>query len=188
VKIVSSLGFIIYSVYPCKNCFYIFKVYFMKLAFCLFRYYPHGGLERDFMKIALECYKRGHSIDVYTISWDAHLPKEFNVIQIPVTGMSNHARCNSFISSVLPRLKAGEYDLIMGFNQMPGLDVYFAADVCFRASARRKHNSWYQLTPRYRSYAKNEQAVFAADNNTKILLLVEPEKKKKIVFIYCRRV
>ena len=27
----------------------------MQLAFCLYKYFPHGGLQRDFMRIALAC-------------------------------------------------------------------------------------------------------------------------------------
>ncbi len=28
----------------------------------LYKYFPFGGLQRDFMRIALECQKRGHQI------------------------------------------------------------------------------------------------------------------------------
>ena len=40
------------------------------LAFCLFKYFPHGGLQRDMLRIALACQLRGYSIDVYTTSWE----------------------------------------------------------------------------------------------------------------------
>ena len=39
----------------------------MQLAFVLYKYFPFGGLQRDFMRIALECQKRGHQIRVYTM-------------------------------------------------------------------------------------------------------------------------
>ena len=38
----------------------------MKLAFALFKYFPYGGLERDFLRIAKECQSRGHEIFVYS--------------------------------------------------------------------------------------------------------------------------
>jgi len=40
----------------------------MQLAFVLFKYFPFGGLQRDFLKIALECQKRGAKIKVFCIS------------------------------------------------------------------------------------------------------------------------
>ena len=45
----------------------------MQLAFVLYKYFPFGGLQRDFMRIALECQQRGHKIRVYTLIWDCLL-------------------------------------------------------------------------------------------------------------------
>ena len=42
----------------------------MQLAFVLYKYFPFGGLQRDFMRIALECQQRGHQIRVYTMIWE----------------------------------------------------------------------------------------------------------------------
>ncbi len=42
----------------------------MTLAFILYKYFPFGGLQRDFMRIALECQRRGHDIRVYTLIWE----------------------------------------------------------------------------------------------------------------------
>jgi CBS domain-containing protein len=35
----------------------------MKFAFCLYKYFPFGGQQRDFLKIAKTCTKRGHHVD-----------------------------------------------------------------------------------------------------------------------------
>ena len=51
----------------------------MRLAFCLFKYFPYGGLARDFLRIAQLCQQQGHSIDVYTMEWRGDIPKGFNV-------------------------------------------------------------------------------------------------------------
>ncbi|MFB0970171.1 MAG: glycosyltransferase family 1 protein, partial [Pseudomonadales bacterium] len=40
----------------------------MQLAFCLYKYFPYGGLQRDFMRIALDCQDKGHKIRVYTLA------------------------------------------------------------------------------------------------------------------------
>ena len=42
----------------------------MQLAFVLYKYFPFGGLQRDFMRIALKCQARGHAIRVYTPIWE----------------------------------------------------------------------------------------------------------------------
>ena len=41
----------------------------MKVALCLFKYFPYGGLQRDFLRIAKELKARGHEIRVYVQSW-----------------------------------------------------------------------------------------------------------------------
>ena len=43
-------------------------------------------------------------------------------------GFSNHARARSFAAAVRRFAAAEKFDLIFGFNRMPGLDFYFAAD------------------------------------------------------------
>ena len=49
----------------------------LNLAFCLFKYFPFGGLQVDFMQISKICLDRGHKVDVYTISWNGEKPEGF---------------------------------------------------------------------------------------------------------------
>ena len=56
----------------------------MQLAFVLYKYFPFGGLQRDFMRIALECQARGHAIRVYTPIWEGENPGGFDVRVAPV--------------------------------------------------------------------------------------------------------
>jgi UDP-glucose:(heptosyl)LPS alpha-1,3-glucosyltransferase len=149
----------------------------MQIAFCLFRYYPFGGLERDFLRIAKECLRRGFAVDVLTMKWEGAVPSGMKVTTIAVDGLSNHARCRSFARQLPTYLMQKKYDCVIGFNRLPGLDLYFAADVCYVASAKQKHGPWYRLTPRYHTYAALEKAVFSPQASTKILLLCQAEKK-----------
>ena len=64
----------------------------MQLAFVLYKYFPFGGLQRDFMRIALECQKRGHQIRVYTLIWEGDIPPGFEVLVAPVKALFNHRR------------------------------------------------------------------------------------------------
>lgn len=143
----------------------------MKLAFCLFKYFPFGGLQRDFMRIAKECIRRGHSVDVYTMRWEGELDPQLSIHIFPPTGWQNHGRIFKFIQQIKKDLTHKKYDRIIGFNKMSGLDIYFASDTCYQAKARRLHGAWYRLTKRYRQYVAYEKAVFAAHAKTKILLL-----------------
>jgi UDP-glucose:(heptosyl)LPS alpha-1,3-glucosyltransferase len=152
----------------------------MKLAFCLFNYFPFGGLQRDFLRIAKECVRRGHQVDVFTMAWEGEREPALSIHIISVTGMQNHVRAQQFVRQI--QLQLNNYDKVIGFNKMPLLDVYYAADVCYQAKARRQHGAWYRLTPRYKHYVAYEKAVFAIDAKTKILLLSKAQQAEFIYF------
>lgn len=143
----------------------------MRLAFCLFKYFPFGGLQRDFLRIAKACVARGHIVDVYTMSWDGEYEPGLAIRTLPAKGFSNHARRQDFVCQIQPYLAQGHYALIIGFNKMPGLDVYYAADTCYQAKARQQRSWWYRLTSRYRHTVAYEKAVFEPESNAEILLL-----------------
>jgi UDP-glucose:(heptosyl)LPS alpha-1,3-glucosyltransferase len=146
-----------------------------KLAFCLFKYFPFGGLQRDFMQIANVCLTRGHQVDVYSSSWKGKIPDGLKVSIISASGFTNHRRCESFAKRLNESLSTGNYNAVVGFNKMPGLDVYFAADTCFAAKALTR-SFWYRLTPRCRSYLHLERAVFNRGSKTEVLLISENER------------
>lgn len=146
-----------------------------KFAFCLFKYFPFGGLQQDFLRIAKVCLARGHQVDVYTCSWEGEMPDGLHVSIIPVWRLTNHRRDESFAKKLSKYLAAKYYDAVVGFNKMPGLDVYYAADTCYALKARTK-SFWYRLTGRCRSYLRLERAVFDKQSKTEILLISEQEK------------
>lgn len=148
----------------------------MKLAFCLYRYFPFGGLQRDFLRIARACLERGHEVDVYTGAWEGEPEPGLRVEQLPVSGWQNHTRCRSFSQQLEKRLKQQNYDLIVGFNKMPGLDVYYAADVCYQARIKKLKPFWYQWLPRYRQYLSDERQVFSLQAKTKVLVLASIQR------------
>ncbi|MBW2616796.1 MAG: glycosyltransferase, partial [Deltaproteobacteria bacterium] len=147
-----------------------------KFAFCLFEYVPFGGMQRDLLRIVEVCRVRGHRVDVFARYWQGDLPDGLNVSILPGRGFTNHRRCESFAKRLKEFLAQMNYDVIVGFNKMPGLDVYFEADACFAAKARER-SSWYRLTGRCRSYLRLERAVFNNRSKTQILLLSKQEKQ-----------
>src|SRR5436190_1241534 len=149
----------------------------MKLAFCLYKYFPFGGLQRDFLRIARVCYERGHEVHVYTMQWEGEEEPGFHIHIIQAKGWQNHTRSRDFIKQVQQQIRQEKYDRVIGFNKMPGLDVYYAADVCFRARAQAKHGRWYRLLPRYRFLYAGERAVFAKGSATRILLIAPQQQQ-----------
>jgi UDP-glucose:(heptosyl)LPS alpha-1,3-glucosyltransferase len=140
------------------------------LAFSLLRYFPHGGLQRDFLRIARACARRGFAIRVYTLAWQGERPADFDVIVVPVHRLTNHWRAAHFATWLAEALAHNPVALHIGFNKMPGLDVYYAADACFAAKSRER-TRLHRFTPRHRVFARLERAVFAPDAATRILLI-----------------
>ena len=143
----------------------------MKLAFCLYKYFPFGGLQRDFLRIARACQARGHSIRVYVLDWEGEVPSDFEVVHVPVRAWSNVRRYEKFTRWVRLHLVRRPVDRVIGFNKMPGLDVYFAADPCYEEKARTLRNPLYRFFSRYRHFTAYERAVFAPESRTEILMI-----------------
>lgn len=143
----------------------------MKFAFCLYRYFPFGGLQRDFLRIAKACIARGHSVDVFTMKWEGPLDPTVPVHLIPVSGWQNHVKCRRFIKKLPTYLDQKRYDAIVGFNKMPNLTIYFAADICYQSKLMQKQYKWYPLLPRHREFMRWERTVFSRQSKTHILSL-----------------
>jgi UDP-glucose:(heptosyl)LPS alpha-1,3-glucosyltransferase len=150
----------------------------MKFAFCLFKYYPYGGLSRDCVRIARLCQERGHSVDIFTMHWEGEQPAGVNVICVPVRGLTNHWRCYSFVTNLVNKMKIQDYAAIIGFNRMPGLDIYYVGDVCYEWAVEQKHGFFYRFSPRYKIYSAFEKAVFSPQAKTQIMYRSEMLKQQ----------
>ena len=148
----------------------------MQLAFVLYKYFPFGGLQRDFMRIALECQRRGHAIRVYTMIWEGDIPEGFEVLIAPVKALFNHRRNEKFTAWVEADLARRPVDRVIGFNKMPGLDVYYAADPCFEDKAQTLRNGLYRRWGRYKHFSDYERAVFAPESKTSVLMISEVQQ------------
>lgn len=147
----------------------------MRLAFALFKYSPYGGLQRDFMAVARRCQQRGHSVRVYSWSWDGELPAGFERVAVPVSALSNHRRQQQFAEFVQQHLAANPVDCVVGYNRLPGLDLYFAADNCYAAKSAGR-GALHRLSPRYRHFSAFERAVFDPAAHTRILTIAPRQR------------
>ncbi|MCV9879045.1 glycosyltransferase family 4 protein [Brenneria izbisi] len=143
----------------------------MNIAICLYKYFPFGGLQRDFFSISQACIKQGHHVRVYVSSWQGEKPNNLEIIHVPVSGMSNHLRNQRYAEWVQRHLQHNPVNCVVGFNKMPGLDFYYAADVCYAEKVAQEKGFFYRLTPRYKHYALFEKAVFERNSHTKMLML-----------------
>jgi len=148
----------------------------MKLAFVLYKYFPYGGLQRDMLRIAMACLEDGQTVRVYTMAWEGDVPEGIDVVRIEGRGMSSHARNRAFSRELRSRLRRDPPDLVVGFNKMPDLDVYYAADGCLREKLFTERGRLSRLAPRYRHFLNYERAVFAPGSATEILM-ISPRQK-----------
>lgn len=145
----------------------------MIVAFCLYKYFPFGGLQRDFMRIAQAVASRGNRVRVYTQHWEGECPDSFELVIVPVKSRTNHGRNAEYYAWVQNHLLSHPVDRVVGFNKMPGLDVYYAADVCYAEKVAREKGFFYRLTSRYRHYAAFERETFEQGKPTQLLMLTD---------------
>lgn len=143
----------------------------MNLAFLLFKYFPYGGLQRDFLRIMQECRRRGHAATVYVLSWDGPIPEGVDVRIVPARARSNHRRVQQYFRWVDAALSAEPDTVRVGFNKMPGLDFYYAADACYKEKSLTQRGFLYRTGARYRLYERFERAVFSEDSKTELLMI-----------------
>ena len=109
-----------------------------KIAIFLYKYFPYGGLQKDFMGVTKELLSRGHDVRIYTRSWQGNVPQGFNVITTGERGFSNYSKNKKYIDFAFKHIEKDSPDILLGFNKMPGLDLYFASDTCFAKQAKKK--------------------------------------------------
>jgi UDP-glucose:(heptosyl)LPS alpha-1,3-glucosyltransferase len=147
----------------------------MKLGFLLFDYFPFGGLQRDCLKVAKVCAARGHEITIFTRTWQGERPPELRVELFGRHGFSNVNRNRHWISQLAKILPQHNLQGVIGFNKLPGLDVYYGSDPCYAAKVNRLKPFWYRWLARYRHFAGLEKSVFQRGAKTQILLLTPHE-------------
>ena len=144
------------------------------MAFCLLNYLPHGGMQRDFLRIALCCQDLGFRIRIYALSWEGRIPDGMDVIIVPVHGLTNHRRYARYAAWVANALQEQPVVCSVGFHPMAGLDVCYAGDGCYAEKTPSGKPSW--RNARHRYFADAERAVFARGARTKIMLIAENQR------------
>lgn len=158
----------------------------MKLAFCIFKYFPYGGLQRDMYRAIEIALERGHEVDVYTMYWEGAIPAGATIRIISASGITNHGRAKSFGKKLRKIFNLTLYDRVVGFNKIPGLDIYFTGENCFAKNLAEKAIPFIRFFPRYFVFSALEKQLFCEKSNTEILLISPKEKEVYQKFYHTR--
>ena len=148
----------------------------MKIAALIYKFFPYGGVQLDFLRILEECRKRGHEIVVYAHRWEGECPNYIDLHLMPLKRGSNHGRMAEFGKKCKNQIAKQQFDLVFSVNRLPGLDVYFAGDTCYVAKSHRERPFFYRWLPRYNIYKKLEKSVFAPGTGCSIMLLLPSQQ------------
>ena len=148
-----------------------------KLAICLYKFFPFGGLARDAVRILSICRQHGYQIKLFVMECHGDIPDGFDIEVIEAKGLTNHQKVASYIEQVKTRLADDPYDLIVGFNKIPGLDLYYAADPCYIDRVKNQVNySVMRFSPRVKFYSYCEDAVFNRTVDTVALMISDVQR------------
>ncbi len=155
----------------------------MIVACCLFKYFPYGGLSRDFRRIALALLAKGHTVRVYVQNWAGEKVDGLEIFEYLGNAFTNDGSVQQYCRFVKESLRMNPADVVLGFNKMPGLDFYFVADVCYvnKVESEKKgiKKLLYKQTRRYKTFSTMETSVFGENSRTKILFL---DKSQEMLF------
>jgi UDP-glucose:(heptosyl)LPS alpha-1,3-glucosyltransferase len=147
----------------------------MRLGFLLFDYFRFGGLQRDCLKMAALCAARGHDVTIFTRTWQGERPENVSVELFGLRGWTNVSRNRNWLKQLEKTLPGKKLEGVIGFNKLPGLDVYYGSDPCYVEKTKRLKPAWYRWLPRFQHFATLEKEVFQQGSKTQILLLTPHE-------------
>jgi UDP-glucose:(heptosyl)LPS alpha-1,3-glucosyltransferase len=154
-----------------------------KLAFVIERYFEFGGLQRDMRRMAGACAKEGHDVTAFTRRWEGPAEPEVKVETTDFQAWTNHGTIRK-METLARRLKQqNRFDCVVGFHRMEGLDIYYGGDVCLKAKLQERGRWRLRHLPRYRTYLKQEAAVFGPGSDTEVML-ISPVEAEKIQQLY----
>lgn len=138
----------------------------MDIAIGIVRLFASGGLQRDCLALHDLLHRRGHRVRLFTAACEVS-DRAGQTVVLPVRSLTNHGRDRRFGTAFAAATRTG-FDLRVGFNILPGLDVLYCAD---RLVGSRRLPFWRRWLPRYRSRLALERACFAPDAVTHVLML-----------------
>ena len=145
----------------------------MRFAFAIVSLFPGGGLQRDCVDIARRVQALGHEVTIFTSRLSgSEFAKDLSLRTLNISGKTNHSWQRAF-SDEFSKVASGDFDLLVGFDKLSGLDILYCSDRSMHA--RTAKNRLLRLLPRYSEYINLEKECFAPNLATKILLLSDSQ-------------
>lgn len=142
----------------------------MRIALGIVKLFPEGGLQRDCIRLARILVARGHDVTLFTSEsrWRFDRPP-CRIVLLPASTYFNHRRDVKF-STRFAVATGRDFDRIVGFNKLVGLDVYYCADP---SVLTRRRGPLTRMLPRHRTQLMLERSCFGPAQRTHILALTD---------------
>ncbi|TPI61078.1 MULTISPECIES: glycosyltransferase family 4 protein [unclassified Mesorhizobium] len=140
----------------------------MKICCAISALFMNGGLQRDCLNISDRLVRRGHSVTILTTRQVGHVESSAAIKIQPARVLSNPGTEYALGRTVLTARR--DFDCVVGFNKMAGLDIYYAGDPPYFVS---KLGWWRPFSPRFMRQQKLESMIFAPGNAVQIIALSE---------------
>jgi UDP-glucose:(heptosyl)LPS alpha-1,3-glucosyltransferase len=147
----------------------------LHVAFCVYRVTSFGGLERNCIELACAALRRGHRVSLFTRHFEGERPEGIELHELAVRGWTNIGLDRAFANEAGAALERARPDVVVGFNRMEGLDVFYAADSCLAATRGRPSAL---ALPNRRQRAAWERALFAPGGYTELFVLSARERER----------
>jgi UDP-glucose:(heptosyl)LPS alpha-1,3-glucosyltransferase len=139
----------------------------MRIALVISSFFPSGGLQRECVAIARSLAAAGHAVTIVTADHRSPVDTDGVLVETwSVHGLTNPRR--DFRLGRRIACERDRFDLIVGFNKMPNLDVYFCGDPPYAEIVR---SPLARLSPKFFAQLSIERQVFAASGPSRIIML-----------------
>lgn len=149
-----------------------------KVAVSIYRYFPHGGLQKDMMNTVIALRSRNVDVTIFCMSWEStEIPENVTVRRVRVSGSSSARRARKFDLALSRMLKRRNFDLHLSFNKVADADCHFVDDLPFARSDYK--TPWWRriFSSRWRIYSRMERQVFCNSADSLIFCLGETQKR-----------
>jgi UDP-glucose:(heptosyl)LPS alpha-1,3-glucosyltransferase len=139
----------------------------MKIALGIVTLSDRGGLQRACLELADALQARGHDVAIFAARCAPPWTASRSLHLLPTRGLTNHGLDLAF-GRAFHNAVCSRFDVVVGFNKMPGLDIYYCADP---SSLAKSAPAWKLILPRYRARLALERACFDPSSSTSALVL-----------------
>lgn len=142
----------------------------MRICCAISALFMNGGLQRDCLNISERLVGRGHNVTILTTRQVGHVESSATIKVHPARVLSNPGTEYALGRTVQTARR--DFDCVVGFNKMAGLDIYYAGDPPYFAS---KLGWWRPFSPRFMRQQNLESMIFAPGNAVQIIALSEQQ-------------